>query len=98
MCCLLTATLGSAGAPAQANFATDAASSAKAKLTAGEKAFVDSELLKGLREKTDLNKAKNKREIVDKYCYRQAELGVGDCAGLRVSSPLLHAGPAGHRS
>lgn len=27
-----------------------------------------------------------KRELQDRYCYRQAELGVGDCGGLQVSS------------
>ena len=26
-----------------------------------------------------------KRELQDRYCYRQAELGVGDCGGLQVS-------------
>lgn len=30
-----------------------------------------------------------KKELENKYCFRQAELGVGDCAGLRVSDRLL---------
>ena len=27
----------------------------------------------------------------NKYCYRQAEMGVGDCGGLRVSSSIIAA-------
>ena len=30
--------------------------------------------------------SRNRREIEAKYCARQAELGIGDCGGLRVSS------------
>ena len=28
---------------------------------------------------------RNKIDLQNKYCYRQAELGIGDCGGLRVS-------------
>jgi hypothetical protein len=26
---------------------------------------------------------RNRKELATKYCYRQAEMGVGDCGGLR---------------
>ncbi|XP_052184382.1 uncharacterized protein LOC127796338 [Diospyros lotus] len=42
--------------------------------------FKESPLLKKLLEKSKLNKEKNKQEILDKYCLRGAEWGVGDCS------------------
>lgn len=48
------------------------------------KAFEQSEFLRNLKDRTTANKAKNKKDLEDKYCYRQAEMGVGDCAGLRL--------------
>ncbi|XAR55916.1 hypothetical protein NMG60_11036155 [Bertholletia excelsa] len=42
--------------------------------------FKESPLLKKLLEKSKLNKEKNKQEILDKYCIRGAEWGVGDCS------------------
>ncbi|KAJ4961504.1 hypothetical protein NE237_021414 [Protea cynaroides] len=42
--------------------------------------FKSSPLLKRLLEQTKLNKEKNKQEILDKYCLRGAEWGVGDCS------------------
>ncbi|XP_051122110.1 uncharacterized protein LOC127245326 [Andrographis paniculata] len=42
--------------------------------------FKDSPLLKKLLERSKLNKEKNKQEIMDKYCLRGAEWGVGDCS------------------
>ena len=34
------------------------------------------------------NDSRNKRDLQDKYCARQAEMGVGDCAGLQVCRSL----------
>ncbi|KAK2973454.1 hypothetical protein RJ640_007955 [Escallonia rubra] len=42
--------------------------------------FRDSPLLKRLLEQSKLNKEKNKQQILDKYCIRGAEWGVGDCS------------------
>ena len=53
-------------------------------LDKGAEAFENSDLLRKLREQTDANKAKNRKALQDLYCRRQAEMGVGDCAGLRV--------------
>lgn len=54
-----------------------------AKLAAADAAFEASPLLKELRERSDANRAKNRRAIENKYCARQAELGIGDCGGLK---------------
>ncbi|CAG9460917.1 unnamed protein product [Pedinophyceae sp. YPF-701] len=54
---------------------------------AAEEAFQNSDLLRSLKEKSEANKSDNKRSIEDKYCYRQAELGIGDCGGLRYLQP-----------
>lgn len=43
-----------------------------------------SDLVKRLLESSAQNKEKNKKAVIDKYCLRQAEDGVGDCAGLRL--------------
>ncbi|KAF8065764.1 hypothetical protein HT031_002824 [Scenedesmus sp. PABB004] len=56
----------------------------KAKLSAAEDAFSTSPTLKALLERSEANRAKNKKAIENKYCYRQAELGIGDCGGLRL--------------
>ena len=53
-------------------------------LDKGAEAFENSDILRKLREQTDANKAKNRKALQDLYCRRQAEMGVGDCAGLRV--------------
>ncbi|KAL1806287.1 hypothetical protein ACET3Z_029355 [Daucus carota] len=47
--------------------------------------FKDSPVLKELLEKSKINKEKNKQAILDKYCLRGAEWGVGDCSteGMR---------------
>ncbi|XP_043707267.1 uncharacterized protein LOC122656715 [Telopea speciosissima] len=42
--------------------------------------FKSSPLLEQLLERSKLNKEKNKQEILDKYCLRGAEWGVGDCS------------------
>ena len=48
--------------------------------------FEGTELVKSLLARSDQNRDRYKKELADKYCYRQAEDGVGDCSGLRVSS------------
>ncbi|PNH09224.1 hypothetical protein TSOC_004189 [Tetrabaena socialis] len=45
-----------------------------------------------LLERSEANKAKNKKEIQNKYCFRQAELGIGDCGGLRFIPGLTEKG------
>eukprot|EP00955_Chlamydomonas_euryale_P039746 351491-Chlamydomonas_euryale.AAC.33 len=45
-----------------------------------------------LLERSKANKAKYKREIEDKYCYRQAELGIGDCGGLSLIPGMTENG------
>ncbi|EPS63517.1 hypothetical protein M569_11266, partial [Genlisea aurea] len=47
--------------------------------------FRDSPLLKKLLEQSKLNKERNRREILDKYCIRGAEWGVGDCSAAAMS-------------
>jgi hypothetical protein len=49
-----------------------------------EASFQESDLLRSLKEKTELHRDGRKKELLDTYCRRQAELGVGDCAGLRL--------------
>lgn len=49
-----------------------------------EETFQNSDLLRSLKQKSDEKRDERKRELQDKYCRRQAELGVGDCAGLRL--------------
>lgn len=53
------------------------------RLSEAEAQFEGSELLATLKQRSEENRAKNKRDLQDKYCYRQAELGIGDCGGLR---------------
>ena len=55
-----------------------------AALADADAAFESSELLRTLKERTAANAETNKKAITDKYCLRQSELGVGDCAGLRL--------------
>ncbi|KAI8469481.1 MAG: hypothetical protein J3K34DRAFT_423741 [Monoraphidium minutum] len=66
--------------------------SQRAKLSAAEDQFQQSETLRLLKEKSDANRAKNKKAIENKYCYRQAELGVGDCGGLRLIPGMTESG------
>ncbi|KAG8366418.1 hypothetical protein BUALT_Bualt17G0077600 [Buddleja alternifolia] len=47
--------------------------------------FKDSPILKKLLEQSKLNKEKNKQQILDKYCIRGAEWGVGDCSADGMS-------------
>ena len=49
-----------------------------------ESKFQESDLLKTLKERSEANRDSNKKRLLDTYCRRQAELGVGDCAGLRL--------------
>lgn len=53
-------------------------------LRAAEEEFQNSEFLKTLKERSELHREERQRELRDTYCKRQAELGVGDCAGLRL--------------
>lgn len=64
--------------------AVDGAAPQRATLAAADDAFEASPLLKELRERSDANRAKNRKAIENKYCYRQAELGIGDCGGLKL--------------
>lgn len=57
-----------------------------------EDRFSQSDTLKQLLEKSKQNKEANKRSIANKYCYRQAELGIGDCGGLNLIPGLTEAG------
>ncbi|PQQ00272.1 uncharacterized protein Pyn_27918 [Prunus yedoensis var. nudiflora] len=47
--------------------------------------FKSTPLLKGLLEKSKLNKERNSKEIQDKYCIRGAEWGIGDCSAEGMS-------------
>ncbi|XP_073054994.1 uncharacterized protein [Primulina eburnea] len=47
--------------------------------------FKESPILKKLLEQTKLNKEKNRQQILDKYCVRGAEWGVGDCSAEGMS-------------
>lgn len=42
------------------------------------------ELVKSLLQRSEQNRDRYKKELAEKYCYRQAEDGVGDCSGLRL--------------
>ncbi|GLC45669.1 hypothetical protein PLESTB_001318400 [Pleodorina starrii] len=64
----------------------------KQKLADADEAFQNSDTLKALLERSEANKAKNRKDIQNKYCYRQAELGVGDCGGLRYIPGLTDSG------
>uniref|UniRef100_A0A061QZ60 Uncharacterized protein n=1 Tax=Tetraselmis sp. GSL018 TaxID=582737 RepID=A0A061QZ60_9CHLO len=48
-----------------------------------ESTFQNSELLSNLKARSEANKERYAKELSSKYCQRQAELGVGDCGGLR---------------
>jgi hypothetical protein len=56
---------------------------AKERLEQADRAFEESGTLKALLERSDQNRDKNRRAIAAKTCARQAEMGVGDCGGLR---------------
>ena len=64
----------------------------KAAIAAAEEAFASSDLLRTLKERTAANAASNKKAITDKYCYRQAEMGIGDCGGLRYVAGATKSG------
>lgn len=64
--------------------AGDGASASRAALAAADASFQESDLLKALKEKSELNRDKNRKAIEGKYCLRQAELGIGDCGGLKL--------------
>eukprot|EP00200_Dunaliella_tertiolecta_P004447 CAMPEP_0202338324 /NCGR_PEP_ID=MMETSP1126-20121109/645_1 /ASSEMBLY_ACC=CAM_ASM_000457 /TAXON_ID=3047 /ORGANISM="Dunaliella tertiolecta, Strain CCMP1320" /LENGTH=172 /DNA_ID=CAMNT_0048928679 /DNA_START=205 /DNA_END=723 /DNA_ORIENTATION=- len=62
------------------------------KLQGVEDEFQNSDTLKRLLEQSAANKEKNQRAIQNKYCYRQAEIGVGDCGGLRYIPGMTENG------
>lgn len=53
-------------------------------MSSADEAFQNSDLLKTLKARSEEKRAGRDKELRDKYCMRQAELGVGDCAGLRL--------------
>lgn len=55
-------------------------------------AFENSDFLKDLRARSDAKKVERKKEIADKYCMRQAELGIGDCGGLKLIPGMTKSG------
>ncbi len=63
-----------------------------ATLDAAEDSFQQSDLLKELKARSEANKDQRTKELRDKYCKRQAELGVGDCAGLRLIPGMTKSG------
>lgn len=56
----------------------------QATLDAAESKFQQSDLLRQLKEKSEANRKQRDKDLKDKYCIRQAEMGVGDCAGLQL--------------
>ena len=69
---------------------------------AAEEQFENSDFVKELKRRSEENREKcatlpplllstfprrNKRAIEAKYCLRQAEIGIGDCADLQVIGP-----------
>ena len=56
----------------------------QATLDAAESQFQEGDLLKQLKERSDAKREQRSKELRDKYCMRQAEMGVGDCAGLQL--------------
>lgn len=64
----------------------------QSRLDEAEDTFQNSELLKNLLERSAANSEGNKKALRDRYCARQAELGVGDCAGLRLIPGMTKSG------
>ena len=62
----------------------DGAAASRAALAGADASFQESDLLKELKEKSEANRDKNRKAIEGKYCLRQAELGIGDCGGLKL--------------
>lgn len=50
------------------------------------------DLLRTLKERSEANRGANKKALEDRYCMRQAELGVGDCGGLRLIPGMTKSG------
>ncbi|KAL4438169.1 hypothetical protein ABPG77_010530 [Micractinium sp. CCAP 211/92] len=57
-----------------------------------EASFQNSELLRTLKERSEANRAERKKALEERYCMRQAELGVGDCGGLRLIPGMTKSG------
>ncbi|KAI7843499.1 hypothetical protein COHA_002742 [Chlorella ohadii] len=64
----------------------------QAVLDAAEQSFQESDLLRTLKERSEANRDARKKALEDKYCMRQAELGVGDCGGLRYIPGMTKSG------
>eukprot|EP01024_Parvocaulis_polyphysoides_P043554 TRINITY_DN3992_c0_g1_i2.p1 TRINITY_DN3992_c0_g1~~TRINITY_DN3992_c0_g1_i2.p1 ORF type:complete len:155 (-),score=8.50 TRINITY_DN3992_c0_g1_i2:54-518(-) len=64
----------------------------RSKLNEAEQSFLKSDLLRDLRAQSDANREENMKNIKDKYCKRQAELGIGDCGGLRLIPGATQSG------
>ncbi|EFN56341.1 hypothetical protein CHLNCDRAFT_144809 [Chlorella variabilis] len=61
-------------------------------IDSAEKSFQESDLLRTLKERSEANRGANKKALEDRYCMRQAELGVGDCGGLRLIPGMTKSG------
>ncbi|KAL4448508.1 hypothetical protein ABPG75_005727 [Micractinium tetrahymenae] len=61
-------------------------------LDEAEASFQNSDLLRTLKERSDANRADRKKTLEERYCMRQAELGVGDCGGLRLIPGMTKSG------
>jgi hypothetical protein len=70
----------------------DGGAAARQKLEESERSFEQSDTLKSLLERSEKNRDKNKRAVSAKYCARQAELGVGDCGGLKYVPGAVKGG------
>jgi hypothetical protein len=77
---------------AHAAFLPDGGAEARQRLEQAEQSFQQSDTLKSLLERSEQNRDKNRRAIAAKTCARQAELGVGDCGGLKYVPGATKAG------
>ena len=77
------ASTSSSSSPSSSSSTTKLSRQAAA-IADADAAFSSSELLRTLKERSAANAVKNRQAIADKYCLRQAEMGVGDCSGLRL--------------
>jgi hypothetical protein len=62
----------------------EAQARSRARAAEADASFESSEFLRVLRERSEANAPARKKALTDLYCKRQSEIGVGDCAGLRL--------------
>jgi hypothetical protein len=62
----------------------EAQARSRARAAEADAFFESSEFLRVLRERSEANAPARKKALTDLYCKRQSEIGVGDCAGLRL--------------